>query len=195
MKTSLARVTVASILLGMVATVVLLTAPVASAEEIDSIELGDAILLTAEVLAIDNEFRIVTLLGPEGDIVDVAVGEEARNFNQIRVGDEVNIAYYESVALYLGERDQAPEVDAGVAVTRAAEGEKPAGLVVGVVDVSVTILAIDLKERTATLELPDGEIVVVPVAEAVRSLDTLEVGDTVHACLTKAVAISVKKPE
>jgi hypothetical protein len=195
MRTYLTHMTIASLFLGMLATVFVCAVPVANAEEVEGIELGDAIKITAEVVAVDKEDRIVTLRGPEGRVVDLAVGEEARNFDQIRVGDDVSVAYYESVALYLGEQGAAPEADAAVVAKRAAKGDKPAGIAIGVVDVSVKIVAIDLKARAVTLELPDGEIVTTPVAEALRSLDTFKVGDTVHARLTKAIAISVDKPQ
>lgn len=192
MKVLWTKATLSSFILPcLVATVLLGTAPVVYAEEIDGIDLGEAVVITASVLAVDKGNRVVTLRGPEGSVVDIEVGEEATNFDQIDVGDEVNFAYYQSVALYLGESSEAPEATAEVVATRASEGDKPAGLVVGVVDASATIMAIDLENRAVTLELPDGEIVTTPVAEGVRPLDSFKVGDTVHARLTKAVAISV----
>lgn len=195
MKAQLTNVTIGGLFLCLVAILFLMATPVANAEEVEGIELGEAIMITAKVVAIDQEHRVVTLRGPEGQVVDIAVGEEAHNFDQIRVGDDVNIVYYESVALYLGDADELPEAEAGVVVTRAAKGDQPAGIAVGVIDVSVKIIAIDLEKRAVTLELPDGEIVTTPVAEVVRPLDTFTVGDTVHARLTKTIAISVDKPE
>jgi hypothetical protein len=166
-----------------------------NAQEIDGIELGEAMMLTAKVVAIDKEHRIVTLRGPKGRVVDLEVGEEAHNFDQVKIGDDVQIAYYESVALYLGEHGKAPEAAEALVVQRAAKGEQPEGLAVGVIDVSAKIVAIDLEKRAVTLELPDGEIVTTPVTERVRPLETLKVGDVVHAQLTKALAISVSKPK
>ena len=167
-------------------------APVVNAEEVDGIEMGNAIEITATVVALDPQNRVVSLRGPEGNVVDIEVSEEAQNFDQISIGDEVTLAYYESVALYLGDASEAPEAGADLVATRAAKGEKPAGIVVGVIDASVKILAIDLQNRAVTLELPDGEVVTTPVAEDVRPLDSFKVGDTVHVRLTKAVAISVE---
>jgi len=181
--------------LSMTITLIAGPAGLVTAEEIEGIELGEAIMITAKVVAIDKEHRIVTLRGPKGRIVDIEVGEEARNFDQVKIGDDVQIAYYESVALYLGEHGEAPEAVEAVVVKRAAKGEQPAGLVVGVIDVSAKIVAIDLENRAVTLELPDGEIVTTPVTEQVRPLDTLKVGDVVHARLTKAIAVSVNKPK
>lgn len=46
---------------------------------------------TATVEAIDLEKRVVTLKGQEGNVFDVAVGREARNLPQLKVGDEVTV--------------------------------------------------------------------------------------------------------
>lgn len=181
-----------AILLCAVGTFILGTATVVNAQEIDDIELGDAIEITATVVALDSQNRVISLRGPEGNVVDIAVSEEAQNFDQVSIGDEVTLAYYESVALYLGDSGGAPDANAAVVGTRAAKGEKPAGLVVGVIDASVKIVAIDLQNRAVTLELPDGEIITTPVTENVRPLDSFKVGDTVHVRLTKAVAVMVE---
>ena len=151
-------------------------------------------VITAEVLAIDKEDRILTLLGPKKNVVDVHVGEEARNFDQLKLGDEVKIEYYESVAIYLGKPGTQPEADAGLVVARAAKGEKPGGYAVGAIDVSASVVGIDRKNRSLTLELPEGKVVTTEVDKSVKAFDTLKVGDTIHARLTKAIAISVETP-
>ena len=164
------------------------------AQEGKGVELRDAVVITAEVLAVDKEDRILTLLGPKKNVVDVHVSEEARNFDQIRVGDQLRIEYYESVAIYLGKPGTQPEEDAGLVVARSAKGEKPGGYAVGAIDVSASVLGIDKKNRTLTLENPEGYVVTTEVDKSVKAFDTLKVGDTIHARLTKAIAISVETP-
>ncbi len=77
---------------------------------------------------------------------------------------------------------------------RSAKGDKPAGVVVEVVDVSATVQAIDRKKRKVSLKRPDGKLVTTKVDESVKAFDTLKVGDSIHARITEAVAISVEKP-
>ncbi len=77
---------------------------------------------------------------------------------------------------------------------RSAKGDKPAGVVVEVVDVSATVQAIDRKMRKVSLKRPDGKLVTTKVDESVKAFDTLKVGDSIHARITEAVAISVEKP-
>jgi hypothetical protein len=158
------------------------------------VELGDGVVITAEVVAIDRVDRSLALLGPEGNVVAVEVGHAARNFDQIEVGDMVKVAYYESVALYLGKRGQKPEETAGLVAARSAKGDKPAGIAVEAVDISAKVLAIDKKKRAVTLELPDGRKVTTKVDKSVKAFDTLTVGDSIHARYTEAIAISVEKP-
>lgn len=158
------------------------------------IELGDGIALTAEVVAIDKADRTLTLRGAEGNIVTLEVGEEARNFDQIEIGDNLNVEYYESVALYLGKAGQKPDVASGQVVARSEKGDKPAGVVMEIVDVSATIQSIDKKTRHVTLKLPDGRVVDKKVDPSVKAFDSLKVGDAVHAMFTEAIAISVVKP-
>ena len=158
------------------------------------VELGDGVVLTAEVVGIDWADRTVVLRGPKGKVVAVEVSQAARNFDQIEVGDQVKIEYYESVALYLGKHGQKPKASAGMVAIRAEKGDKPAGLAVEAVDISATVQAIDRPKRTVTLKGPEGKLVTTKVDKSVKAFGTLKVGDSIHARYTEAVAISVEKP-
>jgi hypothetical protein len=158
------------------------------------VELGDGVVITAEVVGIDRVDRTLMLLGPAGNVVEIEVSHAARNFDQIEVGDQVKIEYYEAVALYLGKRGQKPDASAGLVAARSAKGDKPGGIVVEAVDVSATVQAIDRTKRTVTLKGPDGKSVTTRVDASVKAFDTLQVGDTVHARYTEAIAIAVTTP-
>jgi hypothetical protein len=158
------------------------------------VELGEVAVTTAEVVAIDRVDRNVTLKGPEGNVVTVEVSHAARNFDQIEIGDQVKVEYYEAVAIYLGKRGGKPGAVAGLITARVPEGEKPAGVAVETVDVSATVQAIDKKKRTVTLKGQDGKLVTTKVDKSVEAFDNLKVGDSIHARFTEAIAISVEKP-
>ena len=160
----------------------------------EGVELGETTVITAEVLAVDKTERVVTLLGPDDHEIDIEVGEEARNFDQIKVGDQVTIEYFESVAIYLGDAGVPPAADASVVMARAEEGDKPGGFAVSAVNMSASIVAIGREERTLTLKLADGDMVTIDVDPALELFDTLRVGDTINARFTEALAISVEKP-
>ena len=183
-----------SIGLSVLSMVAVLALGVTTMVRAQGVELGDGVAITAEVVGIDKVDRTLTLLGPDGNVVEVEVGHEARNFDQIKIGDQVKVEYYESVALYLGKYGQKPDASAGLVAARSKKGDKPAGVVVESVDVSATIKSIDKKKRTVTLKLPDGKTVTTKVDKSVKAFDTLKKGDSIHARYTEAVAISVEKP-
>lgn len=158
------------------------------------VELGDSAVLTAEVVAIDRVDRVLALLGSDGEVIEIEVGHEARNFGQIEIGDTVRIEYYESVALYLGRHGEKPDAAAGLVAGRSAKGDKPAGFAVETIDVSAKVRTLDKKSRLVTLELPGGKLVLVNVDKSITAFDSLKPGDSIHARYTKSFAISVEKP-
>jgi exosome complex RNA-binding protein Csl4 len=188
MKTRLFNMLIA---LSMVAA---LTFGISTTVKAEGVELGNGVVITAEVVAVDRMDRTVALLGPEGNVVAVEVGPQARNFDQIEVGDMVKAKYYESIALYLGKKGEKMGVTSGVVAARSAKGDMPAGAVVETVDVSAEIKSIDKKKRAVTLILPDGKNITTEVDKSVRAFDTLKVGDSVNARYTEATAISVERP-
>ena len=177
--------------LSMVAALLL---SVAGSVYAQGVEVGDGVVVTAEVVAIDRVDRALALQGPDGDVVAVEVGPDVRNFDQIQIGDMVKMTYYESVALWIGKKGQKPKESAGLVAARSAKGDKPAGVVVEAVDVSASVKAIDKKNRTVTLKLPDGKKVTTKVDKSVKAFDTLKVGDSINVRYTEAMAISVQTP-
>jgi hypothetical protein len=166
----------------------------ARAQDKPEIALGDAVVLTATVAAIDKQDRTVALRGPAGNVLVIEVDEEVKNFKHIKVGDQVRVEYYEAVAVFLGKSGEQPDIDAGTIVATASKGQKPAGFAVGAVDVSATVQAIDRAGRTVTLKGPEGNAVTVKVDPSVQGFDQLQVGAVIHARYVEAVAISVEKP-
>jgi len=152
---------------------------------------GGLTVVTAEVTAIDKKTRTITLEGEEGNEVSLDVGDQVKNFDQIKVGDTVSVSYYESIAIALGEPGAAPGVEAEEVAGRADEGQLPAGMVAEQITVSASVLAIDKKNRTVTLELGDGSEVERKVDKSVAAFDELKKGDTIQVTLTRALAVKV----
>ncbi len=158
------------------------------------LEIGNSVVITAEVVAIDKRDRTIMLLGPDGNILDLEVDESARNFNQIKVGDMLKAEYYESIAIYIGEKGTQPDEKAGIVGARSAKGEKPAAVVIETIDVSATVKSINKSKRSIDLIMPDGKVVTRKVDKSIKAFDSLKKGDSIHVRLTEAVAISVEKP-
>jgi Cu/Ag efflux protein CusF len=164
-----------------------------AAEKPLSVKKEKVVSATATVEAIDLKTRVVTLKGPKGNVFDVTVGEQARNLPQVKVGDQVEVKYYESIALRLvkpGER--VAGVQETEALARAKQGEKPGGMVGRQVTLTATITAIDKKKQMVTLKGPEGKTVTVK-AENPENLKKVKVGDEIEVTYTEALAISVEK--
>jgi hypothetical protein len=156
-----------------------------------SVKKEQLVTATATVEAIDLQKRVVTLKGPKGNVFDVMVGEEARNLPQVKVGDQVKVKYYESIAYRIvkpGEGISGAQETA--ALERARKGEKPGGMMGRQVTIRATITAIDKKKQMVTLKGPEGKSVTVK-AENPENLKKVKVGDDVEITYTEALAISV----
>ncbi len=164
-----------------------------AAEKPLSVKKEQVVTATATVEAIDLQKRVVTLKGKKGNVFDVTVGEEARNLPQVKVGDQVVVKYYESIALRLVKPGEGVAgVQETEALARAKQGEKPRGAVGRQVTLTATITAIDKKKQMVTLKGPEGKSVTVK-AEHPENLKKVKVGDEVEITYTEALAISVEK--
>lgn len=150
-----------------------------------------AIKVTATVVALDAATRTATLKGAEGRIIDVVVPPEAKNFDQIRVGDLVSVEYMRALTLEL--RGPGSGIRSGSSQTSTAPA--PAGAVAGgararQVVIMANVTAIDAKQSLVTLRGPKGNSVELQVSDPAH-LARVKVGDQVEAVYTEAIAISV----
>jgi hypothetical protein len=164
------------------------------AQDTPGIMLGDVVVMTATVEAIDQKDRAVALRGQAGNVFVVEIDDAVKNFKQIKVGDQVRVEYYEAVAVYFGKAGEHPAEDAETIVATAPKGQKPGGMAIEAVDVSATVQAIDRTARTVTITGPEGNAVTVKVDPSVRGFDHLQVGASIHTRYVEAVAVSVEKP-
>lgn len=147
---------------------------------------------TATVEAVDPSTRMVTLKGPEGNSVTFKAGEDVRNLAQVKVGDQVKLAYYESIAVRVLKKGEAfPVSGESAAMARAKPGDKPAGVVGSQTSVNVTLMAMDKKAKTVTLKGEDGKSVTVTPLRP-EKLDEVKVGDRAVITYTEAIAVKVE---
>ena len=151
-------------------------------------------MATAVVIAIDLPTRTVTLAGPEGNEFLVYVDDTVTNLAQARVGDQVDVSYYESLAWSVRTP---PGRDPGVSVqediTTAAPGSKPAGTAVARMTMTVTVDSIDLDSGTVTLEGPRGNTHTLTASDP-KNLQGVQVGDLVDITYTETLTVFVQPP-
>jgi hypothetical protein len=148
--------------------------------------------VTATVLAVDKGSRTVTLKGPR-QTLDVVAGDEVRNFDQIRVGDQVAVKYVEALSLELRKtRAKGPQqVTGDGAVARAPAGARPAGAVGREVHAVADVVAVDPVKNTIVLKGPRGN----EIALKVQNPDHFKVvkkGDQVDVVYTEALAMMIR---
>ncbi len=169
-------------------------APSQSAPKTPPIETSRLITATATVEAVDQANRTVTLRGPNRTAT-VKVGDEVKNFDQIKAGDLVNIAYYESMMAQIykkGETAPPAGIQAKQFKEGAPAGQLPAGTVGRSIQVTATVQSIDKAKNIVVLKTPDGSLEAHQVKDP-KNLQKVEVGDTVLLSLTQAVAVSVER--
>lgn len=165
----------------------------ASEPSIEGKALVDAVHITATVEAIDHKNRTVSLKGPMGDVRTLKVGPIARNFDQVKKGDKVNVTYYEALALDLQKGLGKPGAATAVSLDRAPIGANPAGSINQTIAISATIENIDRENRVVTLRGPEGRVVNVKVSDQSKHFDEVKKGDDVVVSYTEGLAISVDK--
>ena len=171
------------------------TASTAATQPLPSGTLGASLVTaTARVKAIDQQTRLVTLERADGSEVTIYADTSVRNLPQVKVGDEVKISYYESLAYEVKKAGTTtPGATVAEETARAKLGQKPAGAGAQVTTVVTTITAIDKAAGTVTLQGPTGRATTVKARDP-RNLDRVAVGDLVEVTYTEAIAVSVDKP-
>ncbi|OUL81138.1 hypothetical protein [Paraburkholderia hospita] len=145
--------------------------------------------VTATVVEIDPATRTVTLKDKRGHIVDVEVGEEARNFDQLKVGDVVTTEYREAMSLSLSKTSGPRSASERTMEQRSSPGAKPGGTIGREITVMADVVAVNAKAKTVTLKGPHNTVDV--IVEDPEQMKNIRKGDQVQVVYTEAVAISV----
>jgi Cu/Ag efflux protein CusF len=158
-----------------------------------------AMLITKNevVTAIDYETRAVTLVDELGKEVTVKAAPEVERFDEVEVGDLVEIDYYLSVAAELRaptEEELENPIEVVEEDVRAAPESAPAGADITMIKAVCVVEGLDRPTETVTLMGPLGGLNIVRVAD-VDNLSKMRIGDTVVVTFTEAMAIRLEKVE
>jgi len=153
----------------------------------------DVTKLSGTVKAIDMDKKMVTIEGSGGRTI-VVDAKNARNLDQVKVGDKVNVAYIESMALFVRKSDAPPSVTETQDVQLAPKGEKPAGIITKTVELTGSVESIDTAKRTVAVKGPAGNVRTFKVSPEAKNFAQIKKGDQIVLRYTEAVALSVTKP-
>lgn len=148
--------------------------------------------VTAQIVAIDYDNRIVTLEDAQGNTQVIKVGPDVTRFANLKVGDKVTFTYQESIAYEItkpGAATPAPGVSQPTVMRNP--GDKPGGTISQTTTALVTITAIDAANSSLTVKSHDGHVVTMLVKDKAL-LAGLNVGDTVQITYSQELGISVE---
>jgi Cu/Ag efflux protein CusF len=153
--------------------------------------IADTIKISASITAIDKATRDVTLKGPDGNLVTVTAGADVKNFDQLKVGDQVDLQYIEALTLELKKGGGKPVAKTEKAdAVSASKGATPAGAVGRKVTIVADVVAVDPAKQIVTLKGPKQTVNLrVPDPAQFRNIAK---GDQVEATFTQAVAVMVE---
>ena len=153
--------------------------------------------VATQVVSVDTANRIVVLKGPQGNEFPVQLTDKAKNLDNLKAGDTVDITVTSAVAAYLDT-----DVDKGLPGTAEATGEmrtapgspNPGGEAYRQVKVQLKITSIDLKKNQVTFENPEGKSKTVDVKrpEVQAKLKDLKVGQSVNVVYTDILTVTSK---
>jgi Cu/Ag efflux protein CusF len=152
----------------------------------------ELVTATGVIESIDLPTRHVTIKNANGKLIPLAVGPEARNLEQLKVGDRVTVRYAQALTLTLVKNGDGirSRVDSPVTGSRTVKGEVPGGSLGRQVDITANVFAVNRKTSVVTLRGTEYEVDL-KVRDPAQ-LKMIKVGDQVHATYTEAVALSIK---
>jgi hypothetical protein len=175
-----------------------LAAPLVIADEHQtrpSISANRTVTFSAEIVAINQETREVTLSGDDGQTVTFTARDEVRNLAQVKAGDRVFAEMYEEVSISVhANPDQLQPAAAEMAATeRTKAGEMPGAAAMDTVVISAVVEDINIENNTFKLKMSDG-MVREFVAQDPGNLKRSKVGDLVIIGVSQAFGIVVQRP-
>ncbi len=167
------------------------TGAVATGKAPGMIGAAQTVNVTATITAIDKATRDVTLKGPQGNEITVTAGPDVKKFDSLKVGDQVDVQYFEALTLELKK-------GGGMVVARTEQkgavgskpGERPAGAVGRQVTIVADVVALDPAKQVVTLKGPQRTVdLKVPDPAQFKRIAK---GDQVEATYTQALALVVE---
>ncbi|HET7402591.1 MAG TPA: hypothetical protein VFJ62_12430 [Usitatibacter sp.] len=180
-------------------------APVAIAQDKKNVDVSGAVatapgqakavaLVTATgtIDSIDAATRTIKIKLPSGALREVEVGDEVRNFDQLKVGDKVKAKYVESLTIELKkDGKQVVGRTESTSLDRAQPGMKPGGVAKHEVTVVADVVNVDPKKHLVQVKNEHGETVDLNVKDP-EQLKLVKKGDQVQATYTVALAVAVE---
>lgn len=147
--------------------------------------------VNAVVDSVDYDARTFSLTDEEGNSQKFQVKNPLVPLEELKQGDNVTMTVYQRELAYAAEPGaELPSDDELRTVGKTEEG---AITVTKIEQTTYTVKAVDLENRTITVESEQIPEFTLPVRDDVKNLENLHVGDQIQSFVTQVVVVSVKK--
>jgi len=155
---------------------------------------GQTTKKSATIQAIDATDRIITLKTDANTETRIWVPPSTvTRFDELKVGDRVNVTYYESTVYQVRKPGNVAVATSGTTSgTTPTPSALPGGTVARQTTSSVTIKSIDPSVPSITVTTADGHTVTHMVADK-ANLASVQVGDRIDITYTEAALVSVER--
>lgn len=152
--------------------------------------------LQGRITALNKTTREVTVTGADGSSVDIVAGPDIRNFNQLKVGDQVALDYRAAVALELEPAGSAPlGATATQSRTLPKRGSTPGGARSNTISLVTEVAAVNPERGTIALRGESGNtrLIAVERPDLRAKLPSVKRGDLLRISYTQAVALGIRR--
>ena len=167
------------------------------------------ITMTGTVELIEVPERLITVVGPNGNVVAGIISPDVKDIKKIKLKETVTIQFTQDVAVAIRKSAGPPQTkeqelvkaeEAGMSMDAPVVAEQnwteatPSGGVSSLttIEVTDTISAINRHKRTVTFAGTGNKTRTIQIPPGVAGFDGLEVGDMVVLEVTRAVVVNVK---
>jgi hypothetical protein len=142
--------------------------------------------------SIDPVSRKVVVVGPKGREFETILGEDVKKFDNIKVGDILNISIMKVIVsdvkvVNTGIKERYETVN----YSKVQDSDKPAGIIEHQVKIVADVIAIDKKNNIATFKGPTKTVQLAVGPEIIKGLKK---GQQIEALITENIAIQVLAP-
>ena len=145
---------------------------------------------TGTIEAVEAQTRTITIKKSDGTYATIVAGPDISRFAEVKVGQTVNVRYYENVIVRV-KRPGEPDTDTKTAATTGSEQAMPGGTKAKQRTITATITAIDPAVPSVTFTGPNGWKYSSKVQDT-EALSKVKVGDKVDIVWTEAMLVSVE---
>src|SRR5262245_46980576 len=150
---------------------------------------GNTVTETATITGIDSTTRRITLRNAKGEEQTVSVGPQVERFNELKVGQQVQARYIESLVFAVHPPNQTPKGTTGTVDITPSTGTPGVTAATQMVT-TVTVTAVDAKAGSITVRTDDGRMVT-RKADDPKNLEGVKVGQQIDITYTEAVMVEV----